>query len=51
LSGELTGIEITIPDQPVWSDADVEHMKSKTNSKILRASALAWLGHLNALRW
>jgi hypothetical protein len=51
LAGELTGIAITIPDQPVWTDSDVEHMKSKSKSVLLRASALAWLGHLNALKW
>jgi hypothetical protein len=51
LAGELTGLDITIPDQPVWTDADVDSLKSKQHSKVLKGSALAWLGHLNALKW
>jgi hypothetical protein len=50
-AANLTGLEIAIPHQPVWTDEDIESIKCKNGSKILRASALAWLGHLNALKW
>jgi hypothetical protein len=50
-AANLTGIDILIPDQPVWTDADVESVKTKQLSVISRGSAMAWLGHLNALKW
>jgi hypothetical protein len=51
LSGELTGLKITIPDQPKWTDADVDAFKAKNHSVIMRGSVLAWLGHINVLKW
>lgn len=51
LSADLTGLEISIPDQPVWTDADLANFKSKKHSVIPKGSALAWMGHLNALKW
>ncbi|QDS68839.1 hypothetical protein FKW77_007120 [Venturia effusa] len=50
-AANLTGIDILIPDQPVWTDADVQSIKTKKMSVISRGSAMAWLGHLNALKW
>lgn len=50
-AANLTGIDILIPPQPVWTDADVESIKTKKLSVISRGSAMAWLGHLNALKW
>lgn len=49
-AANLTGIDITIPDQPVWSDRHVAAFRAR-NSTITRGSALAWMGHLNALQW
>lgn len=51
LAADITELNITIPDQPVWTDADVEHFRAKNHSSISRGSAMAWLGHLNVLRW
>ena len=51
LAANITEIDITIPDQPVWTDADVEKFKTKNGSLITRGSAMAWMGHLNVLRW
>jgi hypothetical protein len=51
LSANLTGLKLSIPDQPIWTDEDVEKFKAKQWSKIKKGSALAWMGHLNALRW
>ncbi|KAF1968735.1 hypothetical protein BU23DRAFT_540726 [Bimuria novae-zelandiae CBS 107.79] len=50
-AAKLTGVEITIPPQPQWTEDDLQAFKSKKSSKIDRGSALAWMGHLNALRW
>jgi hypothetical protein len=44
-------LDIIIPDQPVWKDADIEQFRAKNHSSISRGSAMAWLGHLNVLRW
>ncbi|KAF2769719.1 hypothetical protein EJ03DRAFT_271728 [Teratosphaeria nubilosa] len=49
-ASNITEIEITIPEQPQWSDEDVNSLRAEKNSAITRGSALAWLGHLNALR-
>ncbi|KAF2673915.1 hypothetical protein BT63DRAFT_451970 [Microthyrium microscopicum] len=51
ISADLTGLEISIPDQPAWTDADLANFKAKNKSMIKKGSALAWMGHLNALRW
>ncbi|CAD0109448.1 unnamed protein product [Aureobasidium uvarum] len=51
LAANITEIDITIPDQPVWTDADLKDFKAENHSLITRGSALAWMGHLNALRW
>ncbi|KAF2646802.1 hypothetical protein P280DRAFT_441174 [Massarina eburnea CBS 473.64] len=50
-AANLTAIEIVIPEQPVWTDEDLEAFRKKEGSRIDRGSALAWLGHLNALKW
>jgi hypothetical protein len=47
----LTEIDVVILDQPVWTEDDIEEFKSKEGSKISRGSALAWMGHLSALKW
>lgn len=51
LAANITEIDITIPAQPKWTDEDVKHLRADKDSTITRGSALAWLGHLNALRW
>jgi len=51
LSAELTGLDISVPDQPVWADKDVTEFKSKSHSVISKGSAMSWMGHLNAIKW
>lgn len=48
-AGSLTNLDITIPIQPVWADEDIAHIRAPENSFLDRGSALAWLGHRNAL--
>ncbi|KAF2841198.1 glycosyltransferase family 25 protein [Patellaria atrata CBS 101060] len=50
-AANITGIDIDIPNQPAWTEDDVEAFRSPQGSKIDRGSALAWMAHLNALRW
>ncbi|KAI9685744.1 MAG: hypothetical protein M1822_004304 [Bathelium mastoideum] len=50
-AANITGLDITIPYQPEWTDGDVLGLISPEGSTMDRGSALAWLGHLNALRW
>ncbi|KAK4992156.1 hypothetical protein LTR50_001334 [Elasticomyces elasticus] len=51
LAANVTEIDITIPVQPQWADDDIARLHAQIGSRIERGSALAWLGHLNALRW
>ena len=51
LAANITEIDITIPPQPIWTDEQVNEIRADRDSRISRGSALAWLGHLNALRW
>jgi len=51
LAANITEIDITIPSQPSWTDADLMTIVADHGSQITRGSALAWLGHLNVLRW
>lgn len=51
LAANITEIDIIIPTQPQWTDGDVEKIRADRDSQMSRGSALAWLGHLNALRW
>ncbi|KAF2789696.1 glycosyltransferase family 25 protein, partial [Melanomma pulvis-pyrius CBS 109.77] len=54
-AAHLARIEVTIPEQPAWTEGDVERFRVKGEgqggSRVSRGSALAWLGHLNVLRW
>lgn len=50
-AANITEIDITIPLQPTWTEDDVERLRAEKDSRISRGSALAWLGHLNALKW
>ncbi|KAK4544192.1 hypothetical protein LTR36_004402 [Oleoguttula mirabilis] len=51
LAANITEIDITIPQQPSWTEHDVNKLRAEKGSRISRGSALAWLGHLNALHW
>lgn len=51
VAANITELDITIPEQPEWTEKDVENFRDPESSTITRGSALAWLGHLNALEW
>ena len=51
VASNITEIDITIPVQPIWTEEEVNKLRADRDSRINRGSALAWLGHLNALRW
>lgn len=48
-AANLTSLDIAIPDQPQWTEGGFQAFKAE-ESTISRESALAWMGHLNALR-
>lgn len=48
-AANLTGLEITIPVQPDWTDWDISNVQAAENSSLDTGSVLAWLGHRNAL--
>ncbi|KAF1848053.1 glycosyltransferase family 25 protein [Cucurbitaria berberidis CBS 394.84] len=50
-AANLTDLEVVIPDQEDWTEGDVQNFRAKEGSSISKGSALAWLGHLDALRW
>jgi hypothetical protein len=50
LAANITEIDISIPAQPAWTPDDISNLRAGHVSTITRGSALAWLGHLNALR-
>jgi hypothetical protein len=51
LASNITEIDITIPVQPKWTEEEIQTIRADRDSRINRGSAMAWLGHLNALRW
>jgi hypothetical protein len=46
----MTGIDIEIPDQPEWSEDDLISIRKGKDRWVNKGSALAWLGHRNALK-
>lgn len=50
-AANLTDLEIVIPEQREWTEGDLQEFRANESSTISRGSALAWLGHLNALKW
>ncbi|CBX98773.1 hypothetical protein IAQ61_007610 [Plenodomus lingam] len=49
-AANVTDFDITIPQQPVWTEGDVQRfINGQPDAR--RGSLLAWLGHHNALRW
>jgi len=49
-AASITGIDISIPTQPVWTNQEISQLRADNVSTITRGSSLAWLGHLHALR-
>ena len=50
-AANVTDIELTIPHQPTWTEGDVESFVDGQEDYVQKGSILAWLGHLNVLRW
>lgn len=50
-AANATEVDLVIPNQPAWTEDDVLKLRASKDSHISQGSALAWLGHLNALRW
>ncbi|KAF2005727.1 glycosyltransferase family 25 protein [Amniculicola lignicola CBS 123094] len=50
-AANVTNIELTIPEQPEWTEGDLQRFRSGEAKGVQRGSLLAWLGHHNALQW
>jgi hypothetical protein len=50
-AANVTDIDLTIPMQPQWTEADVETFRNGQENNVQYGSILAWMGHHNALRW
>lgn len=50
-AANVTGIDLTIPSQPPWSEADIKKFGEGRDAGITLGSIYAWLGHNNALQW
>jgi hypothetical protein len=48
----VTGLELTIPVQPIWTDEDVDTFKwpNKSESEVMTGTVKAWLSHHVVLR-
>lgn len=49
-AANVTELRLNIPEQPTWTDNDMDSFKLPQDSTILKGSLLAWLGHIHALR-
>ena len=47
----VTDFDLTIPKQPQWTEGDVHKFRNGQEDDVQHGSILAWMGHLNALRW
>ncbi|KXT09118.1 hypothetical protein AC579_3895 [Pseudocercospora musae] len=50
-AANITHVHLTIPEQPIWTEEDVAALHAEHGSTLTYGSSLAWLGHLNALKW
>ena len=49
-AANLTSLQISVPSQSNWTDADLHSFRLASGSSISPGSVLAWLAHLHALR-
>lgn len=50
-AANVTDFDLTIPQQPNWTEGDVQRFIDGQDDSDHKGSILAWLGHHNALRW
>lgn len=49
-AANVTELQLNIPDQPTWTEYDIQDFRLPQDSTILKGSLLAWLGHIHALQ-
>lgn len=49
-AANVTDLQLNFPEQPIWTEHDVELFKLAHGSSIPKGSLFAWLGHVHALR-
>ncbi|KAF2233531.1 glycosyltransferase family 25 protein [Viridothelium virens] len=50
-AANVTGIHLQVPQQPKWTDQDVDNFRNSTQSDMGIGSILAWLAHNRAIQW
>lgn len=54
-AANVTELDLVVPEQPVWTADDLAEYQEQdgTDGAVQKSegSALAWLGHINALKW
>lgn len=50
-AANITDIDLTIPQQPLWTEGDVEQFRGGVANGVYKGSILAWMGHRHVLQW
>ena len=50
-AANVTGLELQVPQQPKWSEQDVNNFRDSVQSDMGVGSILAWLAHNRAIQW
>ncbi|KAF2748759.1 glycosyltransferase family 25 protein [Sporormia fimetaria CBS 119925] len=50
-AANVTEIDMKIPKQPAWTNDEVDRFRNGQDKDVQRGSLLAWMGHLNVLKW
>ncbi|KAI9659311.1 MAG: hypothetical protein M1821_001569 [Bathelium mastoideum] len=50
-AANVSGLELHVPQQPKWSEQDVDNFRNSTQSDMGIGSILAWLAHNKAIQW
>jgi hypothetical protein len=50
-AANVTGLDLVIPQQPDWTENQIEKFRNGQVDDVQHGSLLAWMGHYNALQW
>jgi hypothetical protein len=50
-AANVTDLHLTIPQQPHWTEGDVEKFRGAVETGVHKGSILAWMGHRHVLHW
>lgn len=50
-AANVTDLDFTIPEQPKWTEHDIQSFRDGHDDGVQHGSLLAWMGHHHALQW